>query len=469
MCATNVWIAAEYPRKRPMFEDDPTETQLHELLPPFPHLPNNVNDLRNLLNSEPLRKLPIRDPIVNDSRVELSGGRLARDFCYAIERCEKDGNTEDMVHFWIDVLIRQTFMLVNKYTEDGPNITYERNKADSTPATKKSLRPDWMVWLDQLLVFKGEEKATNDEFYAAIEELQSKFGVMHDVFYGKMQYVICYAAAGASLGFFAMDRSGHLHVISDTFNLEKKRQRISVLCFVLNIVRLLRTISPHIPRGQPLIKLGQKFRHGSSNITILPDKVMKEVHPMELLFRYDEDHDRLEFLTKIYEHAHNCAGLAQGQVKISRNRYCVEMSTIGISLRHWPLREEIAVRRMARAILLGLQRLHTGSFVHQDVRLANILYLPTRFLGHEYALIDFEHAGEANRQWKGDWLQDWSEQTLDKGRYTTGSDIFQFGALLEREFWHKISSEEGRNFIGFLKSKPTASDALEHSWIKTLP
>ncbi|KAJ3069435.1 hypothetical protein HK102_006928 [Quaeritorhiza haematococci] len=126
---------------------------------------------------------------------------------------------------------------------------------------------------------------------------------------------------------------------------------------------------------------------------------------------------------------------------------------------------EADVRNVAKAVLQGLDCLHSASIVHRDIRLENVLYLPEQFRGHSYALIDLEHAGTAGGCWVGNWLRDWTEGTLStEGCYTTTSDIYQCGVLIE-EFSEVLSSPESEDFITYLKRKPTAKEALKHQWI----
>ncbi|KAJ3084069.1 hypothetical protein HK102_000766, partial [Quaeritorhiza haematococci] len=456
--------------KRPRLgelEPDPTKSQLHELLIPFPEPPSSLEVLREYLLGPLPRTVPIRDPVIVDPRVEISHGRLARHVAVAIEISQLEGTTEDMGHMGIDLLIRN--IIVN--ARDSGNfpglITIDRNKADSTAATLNSMRPDWMLWLNGNLIFKGEEKPEQEELGDAIEELTSKFGSMPSIFYGDVSFMICYAAAGAVLGFYVIDRrTGTLHDISPLYRLTDKSDRLSILCFIFNLLRLLRTWSPQL--GQQLVELGKKVSHNDSKITFYEKYVLKTV-PCTKLFRYDEEAvtDRIDFLRDMYALARNKPGLVQGEVPYREGgSYHVRMSTIGIPLsKRRESMTEADVRNAAKAVLQGLKCLHSASYVHRDIRLANVLYLPEAFRGHNYAVIDFEHAGRAGDHWEGNWLLAWDKGTLDtQGCYTTTSDIYQLGVLIQN-FSAVLLSPESRDFIAYLKGKPTAEEALKHRWI----
>jgi hypothetical protein len=106
--------------------------------------------------------------------------------------------------------------------------------------------------------------------------------------------------------------------------------------------------------------------------------------------------------------------------------------------------------------------------VHRDIRLPNILYVPDADEGFRYVLIDFEHAGYNKEKISGGWLKDWDNGTLtSQGQYTTQSDMYQFGKLLE-QFEGMIESKKGEDFVVKLKNKKmSAMEACKHAWIQT--
>ncbi|KAJ3077185.1 hypothetical protein HK102_005283, partial [Quaeritorhiza haematococci] len=408
--------------KRPrLVEPDPTKSLLHELLEPFPKAPSSLEVLKQYLVGPLPRALPIIEPIIEDERVELSHGRLALHVTAAIDMCGMAGTSEDMRHLGIDLLIRT---MVEDARDYGmiPEVEFDRNTTggsgvtkgfdfmehilsdsfltdlplifSSTAATAKSLRPDWMVWLKGNLLFKGEEKAEQREFGDAIKELTSKFGVMPRMFYSNVSFMICYAAAGPLLAFYAIERETRaLHDISPVYRLTIPSDRLSILCVVFNILRLLWTWYPRLER--PRFSLGEALTHNDSTIVFLEDSVLKTVAPANL-FRHNGESvtERVEFLRSMYAFAQNKPGLVQGKVTYrNRGSYQVRMSTIGIPLsKHKRSMTEADVRNAAKAVLQGLDCLHSASIVHRDIRLENVLYLPAKFRGHSYALIDLEHA-----------------------------------------------------------------------------
>jgi hypothetical protein len=50
-------------------------------------------------------------------------------------------------------------------------------------------------------------------------------------------------------------------------------------------------------------------------------------------------------------------------------------------------------------------------------------------------------------------MTEWDEGTLDNGRYTKMSKMYQLGKLLKKEFSCKIISKDGQDFGAMLEAK----------------
>lgn len=69
----------------------------------------------------------------------------------------------------------------------------------------KLQRPDYLLWVNNALLLKGEEKATARELPEALTELTSKMTSTWDSqVYGKCPYMIAYAVAGKLLSINAI-------------------------------------------------------------------------------------------------------------------------------------------------------------------------------------------------------------------------------------------------------------------------
>src|SRR4051812_14166267 len=73
----------------------------------------------------------------------------------------------------------------------------------SGTSTNSSCCPDFLLWLGDLLVFWGEEKAVS----GAKADLEKKANKIDPTFFGEIQFMICYAANGHRIRFYAYDGS----------------------------------------------------------------------------------------------------------------------------------------------------------------------------------------------------------------------------------------------------------------------
>ncbi|RIB22181.1 hypothetical protein C2G38_2174613 [Gigaspora rosea] len=357
------------------------------------------------------------------------------------------------------------FPVLDEFLGSVLPIEIDRDETDSGTTTIGTKRPDFLCWVKNLLIFKGEEEANANDLGMAINELVEKFSVLDPVFFDKIQYVICYAAAGSSIRFYAIGGSEgtvkQLTALTNSLNASNHLDRITILRTIINIARIVLTISDDIP--DTILPLGKRRNLGHSFITFYADSVEKRVLKADL--PYSEDlNSRIQFLESMYQYAKGYPGLVQiekGPV-VTEGVYKIVMKTRGVPCM---LRTEDELREMAKCVLTGLARLHEGGFVHRDIRLPNILYIPGSCENFKYVLIDFEHGG-FNKQKPGELLRGWDENTLTNvGCYTSTSDMYQFRKLLEG-YSNLMTTDDGKDFTNRLKSKcMTAVMALKHKWI----
>ncbi len=112
---------------------------------------------------------------------------------------------------------------------------------------------------------------------------------------------------------------------------------------------------------------------------------------------------------------------------------------------------------MCEALLM----LHRNSLVHRDPRWDNIVQLGQL---HRVMLIDLEKLAEADaalpEEFEG--FTDWDELTLDEGKYTTRSDMRQFGKALQSVL-PMGDSQEAHSFVAHLLVKELSAEAaLQH-------
>ncbi|CAG8557062.1 5318_t:CDS:2, partial [Gigaspora margarita] len=412
------------------------------LLQKFEIIPRKVCELQQLINAPLLRKLPVTsgeekiypelDEFVctnDDERRSTIAKIISTVLCSTINRRFLGNKSESMLHYPLDAMIMVPLETFNGFLGSDLPIEIDRAK-----------RPDFLCWVKNLLIFKGEEKANANDLDMAINKLVEKFSVLDPVFFDKIQYMICYAAAGSSIRFYAIDGSEgavkQLTALTNSLNASNHLDRITILCTIINIARIVLTISDDIP--STILPLGKRRKLGHSFITFYANSVEKRVMKADLPYSKDLN-SRIQFLESMYQYAKGYPGLVQikkGPV-FTKGVYKIVMKTRVIPCM---LRTDDELREMAKCVLTGLARLHGGGFVHRDIRLPNILYIP---------------AWSFNKQKLGGLLRDWDENTLtNAGCYTSTSDMYQFGKLLEGY----MTTDEGEDFTNRLKSKSTLSE-----------
>ena len=104
--------------------------------------------------------------------------------------------------------------------------------------------------------------------------------------------------------------------------------------------------------------------------------------------------------------------------------------------------------------------------MHRDFREDNIIETDEG----SYTVIDLETVGDAaSGELPANWFLDWDEGTLDQGRYTTRSDMYQISKLLRKAsmaFSTDLSKDGALHFLQQLSLKQlNAEEALAHPWL----
>ncbi|GES95131.1 hypothetical protein RCL_jg19337.t1 [Rhizophagus clarus] len=438
------------------------------LIQSFNTIPNHANDLRPLVSAQLVRKLPVSfyeekkfpqfAEYIQTSDDEC-GSNLAKHIsCLLTDIFEKqdfDDTSEDMVHWGIDSLIRIPLQIFRESLGGGVlPIEMDRNSKDQGTTTVGNKRPDFLCWINDVLLFKGEEKADAKDFSIAERELEDKFNTFDPLNFGNIQFMLCYAVAGPNLRFYAIDGSqnanplNRLVPLSNRLDIKNSRDRVSILCIVVNIARIIRTVSGSIHGS--IVPIGKRMKLEKSTITFFDDSVEKMVPLKDL--PYGNDDGRVAFLLTVYNCAKGHPGLIQikkgGGPKIrNRGTYRVVFETRG---RNFQLNSENEAREMARSVLTGLTWLHENDYVHCDIRLPNIVFVPG-IEDYKYVLIDFEHSNISGFS-PSENLRDWDRRTLNKkNKYTIQSDLYQFAKMLRN--LNIVNSGVGNDFLEEISGK----------------
>jgi hypothetical protein len=451
-----------------------------DLIQPFDTVPNQVNDIRPLVTTQLLRKFPVsfgeerQFPQLaeyiqtNDNE---RGSNLAKYISYLLtdifEKQNFDDTSKDMVHWGIDSLIRIPLQIFRESLGGGVlPIEMDRNSKDQGTTTVNNKRPDFLCWTNDVLLFKGEEKGDFKDFQIAEHELVDKFDKFDPLNFGNIQFMICYAVAGSNLRFYAINGSpnanslNRLVSLSDRLDIKNSRDRVSILCIVVNIARIIRTVCGGISRL--IVPIGKRIKLKKSTITFFDDSVEKLV-PLEYLPHMNDFDDRVAFLLEVYSCAKGHPGLIQIKEGVdpkirTQGTYRVVFETRG---RTFQLNSENEAREMAHSVLTGLAWLHENDYVHCDIRLPNIVFVPDE--EYKYILIDFENSNSSGFS-PSEFLKDWDNRTLNKKyKYTSQSDLYQFGKMLRNH--NIVNSKVGKEFLDSLIDKKIKSiTVLNHRW-----
>lgn len=179
------------------------------LTKPFPELQDATVDQLDTILSTPLTlPLPANDvefQVLCDHPYLIPRHRLAgtvfsqisgllASILFARSVYTYPDQNEDCFHAVWDTIIWETLVVL----AGGPSLEFQRNSTDvhlSGTTTPRS-RPDFLCWMDQALVLRGEEKRRGDMLSSAYEELRTKFGKWSPLFYGKLPFVFAYATGG---------------------------------------------------------------------------------------------------------------------------------------------------------------------------------------------------------------------------------------------------------------------------------
>ncbi|KAG2439713.1 hypothetical protein HYH02_010592 [Chlamydomonas schloesseri] len=378
------------------------------------------------------------------------------------------------------IVVEDTLRLIVKHLPGQMRIHMDRNTADASGATIKSLRPDYLCWVNGALVLKGEEKARSAQLNAAIQELTTKMSTAWaaGLLPGKRPpCMLAYAAAGTMLQFFCIqppESDGATHVqatpISDALDLNTALGRLGALTASCNIWRLLAGYASQAPTVPLEFGHISRSQDGLCTYCLLRGFVRKSIAnfttkhapftSFELLqevYRKMSKEEHRRHIIQVYD-VEGHAGL-----QLCDDVYIVHLAPVGVPCEGPPA----DLRTLARAVsgvLRGLAALHSEGFVHRDVRWPNVIFLPAE---RRWLLIDLEHAGREDCDCSGAQypLQFWSTHTLDAGgKYTFRSDLRM---VAEQLMCGGVELDAGGKDLlqQLLSGQLTAAAALEHKWL----
>jgi hypothetical protein len=120
-------------------------------------------------------------------------------------------SSEPDVSFAVQPLLIETIRGYADLHHMSSRFTFGTDQIDETAiATDYSqslyLSRDFVCYLDEIPIIIGEEEASDHDIINCVQQLEENVGLMSPLFYNKIPFVLCYAAAGKYLKFFAYVR-----------------------------------------------------------------------------------------------------------------------------------------------------------------------------------------------------------------------------------------------------------------------
>ncbi|KAG5177765.1 hypothetical protein JKP88DRAFT_248655 [Tribonema minus] len=330
--------------------------------------------------------------------------------------------------------------------------------------TLKTLRPDLFWLVGGTLLFKGEDKTLEEDMLLAEADLLKKMADWDCNYHGKVEYLLCYAAAGTWIRFCALKRGDKSQVYRlGSCNLSTEvgmLQAIGMLILATGIVCAQRE---HLADTHYV--LGAKVeRDNGTTITWMDNFVNKRINleTYKNTNAREITNARAKDLGKLYKAAAQCPFLihALQPPKVIEQTYSVNLCPLGRALSSAPALPE-SLQAVTRCIVQALDSLHKAGFGHGDLRWPNVIHVH----GPAYVLIDLEGAVKLQSTPQRPFPDAWQGgRYLVNSKFTKQSD---FGMLADMIGECSTLSADAANFIGALRQGrfASASAALAHPWL----
>ncbi|KAH8966001.1 hypothetical protein BDL97_03G000300 [Sphagnum fallax] len=452
----------------------------HMLMPGLTTLPQHDYDLANALFPEKHGKLPVlrrmyyerlmQKPDVAESfLIEADDSAVPAGLTVALRASFSPVVSEMDVSRLVGFFLPHIFDLCRSYSPS--KFTYQfffncnETKAGSrSSSTKKRSRPDTLLTASGCTFLIGEDKLFS--LSDAEADLTEKVKPLSTMFYGELQFILGYIAAGSAFQWLSIGKSGVVTRVGPTLDLSIDVDRCQYLLSIGYAYQLIKKMIDSVPQVPGRHAMFTEDIVGDRTLCFFPDRVKKSIKNFDSFCR--KMMTGLDVILRAYKAGERCSSLPQLMGKKSDNyinrtgTYTVEISPLG----HAPiLRSEQSIRTMAKNVCEALSVLHEAGLVHRDVRLPNVVQVSQE----QFMLIDLETvAASPFRLPQGfEYLREWSNEMLEGSCYTPMSDMYQLGRLLEKDVrWMTEISESALQFIRKLRSKEcTAAMALSDPWL----
>jgi len=330
------------------------------------------------------------------------------------------------------------------------------------PNTRET--PNLLCWYGSTLIFKGEESPHAEDYEFLIHSLTSHMHTWSPIFYGDLEYMLCYVCAGNLFQFFVVEKNLRAKPLTKPIDLRSPHNRLILLQAVINLFRIFHTLAPMLDHNMAHWPLHKEMIHSSgTSLTFFEKFVTKRVPDFHL-----REFSHFEALKQLYStiHQFNIPNIAHPYrpPTLENDLFQVDLSPVGYS--QLPETED-DLKNALRCLLRALHFIHQYGFVHRDICWANIVKTPSD--SGEWVLIDLELANFADLQPENK-LDTWPREVETIG-FTSAADIFMVGDLLDPDFFDFTLGEEIEEFQMKLqnpnvKQRPTAFQALNDPYLR---
>ncbi|GFR49574.1 hypothetical protein Agub_g11621 [Astrephomene gubernaculifera] len=477
---------------------DNSEEYAEQLVQPALGSPPHLGDLQRFISEPPAAQIPITadalDAVIltpaRRLRFVAASGQLARAVGYSMTAPLPPGSSEACTVIMAHVVVVSLLLELDKAlpTDLRIGLVMERDQQDSSSLMTlksrggSSLRPDGVLRgkSDRRLLARWEDKAASME--QAVEDLRKTTAAWTPLYYGDIEYLPCFAAAGSNLQFYAISRASGMaaapRAIGPRYDLTNAADRARAVMATIKFYQLLRAQQARYPAD--VLPAGAVMRTHGHDFT------------RELLFRTDVlavrkcvspwctfaswcgvDFTRLQELYRATAQRQGLVHAMKGGPILDGSVYSVDIIPVGLPSSSALLVTEDDARQLLHGLLHGLAAIHEAGFVHRDLRWDNFACSPGSPSSRRWFLLDLETCAPADQPpppafepvgWQ-------SGTTLVDGCYTRASDLFQLGLAVQPHCEQVLVSAEGRAFLEAILTPPamqerSAEQLLAHEWLR---
>jgi hypothetical protein len=377
----------------------------NDLTTPFNSEPN-LEELPAFLLTDPPVQFPVQPPIFKILESIVPFPTLKRLFRSSpSEYCDIYGQLitlaqmnvnldpvgESTLHYYVDSLTKE---VLHKILSFSGLVTHSsRDVTDFSSTTGPRTRPDFLFYVNQFLILRGEEKKSKGELDVAKWELIEKLKKWNVLTFGNLKYIFGFACGGEFFTFCAMSPSGMIFDVSRIFDLDSVVDRFEILICVINLARLFRTLAHRIPKGSVMM-YNPIQRPNGCTIEIRDDYVLKRI-PVSI----HEFEKRFEYLNSLYDsmikervpHVIERWEISKSQKMLGGGIRFIVLKLKPCGLQITPSSQNLLLSAL-RSVLLALEGIHKLGYVHRDVRWPNLLCVTDE----DWRLIDFENSSQGD-------------------------------------------------------------------------